>query len=502
VTSISDESAAVGARRAEPLRGHLRRLTSHSVIYGSADVVSQVINLLLTPLYVAILTPEDFGVLAILILFAAVAKIVFRMGLEAGFFRIYYDMRTIAERQALAGTVVIFTTVAGGVLLSGLIIGAPTLAMLLFGENQPHLAAYAILAATDVYIGSFLFIPLSLLRIQDRPGRFALFNGARNLVNTALKVGLLIGGWSVAGVLASDVVATAALALALTPVLGRHSRLTFAWKHLRVALAFGLPKAPHGILVQILNLADRRILGAFHGLSTTGLYDKGYALGAGVKFILSAFEPAWQPFVYSQIARREAPHVFARVATYIWAVFIAGSLAVAVFGRELLIAFTFTNPVFWVAAPIVPLIACAYLLHGAFLLTSIGISIEKKARFYPLITAVSAAINLSANFTLIPRWGMMGAAWATVISYGVMAALGCWISHRLYPIPFEWGRWLKLIASAAIVFALSRMAPQGFVMALAVKAIILGTFPMFLFGIGFLQENERQYLVRRFLRRR
>jgi O-antigen/teichoic acid export membrane protein len=485
-----------------PLRGHLRQLTSHSAIYGSADVVSQVVNLLLTPLYVAILTPEDFGILAILILFAAVAKIVFRMGLEAGFFRIYYDMRTTAERQALAGTIVIFTTTAGGVLLSGLIIGAPAIALSLFGEIQPHLAAYAILAATDVYLGSFLFIPLSLLRIQERPARFALLVGARNVLNTALKVALVIGGWGVAGVLASDVAATAALALVLTPILGQHARLALTWKHLRTALAFGLPKAPHGVLVQILNLADRRILGAFHGLSTTGLYDKGYALGAGVKFILSAFEPAWQPFVYSQIARREAPHVFARVATYIWAAFIAASLVVAVFGRELLIAFTFTNPAFWVAAPIVPAIACAYLLHGAFLLTSIGISIEKKARFYPLITAVSAAVNLSVNFALIPRWGMMGAAWATVVSYGVMAAFGCWISHRLYPIPFEWSRWLKLTTSAAVVFALSRLAPDGFIASMVAKTMLLATFPMLLFCLGFLGEDERRYLARRFVRRR
>ncbi|MBN2370697.1 MAG: oligosaccharide flippase family protein, partial [Vicinamibacteria bacterium] len=421
-------------KRGFDLLGYLRRLTSHAVIYGSADVVSQVLNLLLTPLYVAILTLEDFGIIAILGLFSAVAKIVFRMGLDAGFFRIYYDMRTTADRKALAGSIVVFTAAAGGVLLIGLVIGAPTLAALLFDESQPRLAAYAILVATDVYLGSFLFVPLSLLRIHNRPGRFALLVGARNVVNTALKVALLVSGWGVAGVLASDVFATAALALALTPILGRESRLAMTWKHLRAALAFGLPKAPHGVLIQILNLADRRILIAFHGLSTTGLYDKGYALGAGVKFILSAFEPAWQPFVYSQITRREAPHVFARVATYIWSAFVVVSLAVAVFGRELLVAFTFTNPDFWLAAPIIPLVACAYLLHGAFLLTSIGISIEKKARFYPLITAVSAAVNLSVNFALIPRWGIMGAAWATVVSYGAMAAFGCWISNRLYPI--------------------------------------------------------------------
>jgi hypothetical protein len=73
---------------------------------------------------------------------------------------------------------------------------------------------------------------------------------------------------------------------------------------------------------------------------------------------------------------------------------------------------------------VVPVVALAYLLHGVFLLTSIGIGIDRRARYYPLITAVAAAVNIGANFAWIPRHGMMGAAWATVASYAVMAALG------------------------------------------------------------------------------
>jgi hypothetical protein len=89
-------------------------------------------------------------------------------------------------------------------------------------------------------------------------------------------------------------------------------------------------------------------------------------------------------------------------------------------------------------------VACAYLLHGVFLLTSVGIGVSKRARYYPMITAVVAVVNVAANFLLIPRFGMMGAAWATLASYAVMAAMGAVISQRLFPIPFERGRLLLL----------------------------------------------------------
>src|SRR6185436_21086414 len=102
----------------------------------------------------------------------------------------------------------------------------------------------------------------------------------------------------------------------------------------------------------------------------------------------------------------DAPLTLARTVTYAWAAFVTLGLVLAVFGRELLMALTFTNPAFWVGAPVVPVVTLAYLLHGAFLLTSIGIGISKDTRYYPLITASAMATNLLANLALVPRYGM------------------------------------------------------------------------------------------------
>src|SRR5688572_32770113 len=39
---------------------------------------------------------------------------------------------------------------------------------------------------------------------------------------------------------------------------------------LAAVMAFGLPKAPHGVMIQLLNFADRKILEHFHGLALVG----------------------------------------------------------------------------------------------------------------------------------------------------------------------------------------------------------------------------------------
>jgi O-antigen/teichoic acid export membrane protein len=434
-------------------------------------------------------------VLAVLFLFSAVAKLVFRLGLDAGFFRLYYDLEQDEERRAFSFTVAGFAALAGTLLFGLVALASSPLAVFLIGGESSGASRLVILAAADVYLGTFAFVPLALLRIQDRPRLFATLIAGRNLVNTVLKVILVVGGGGVTGVLVSDVAATGLLSLALLPVLAGNASPALRPALLYEALRFGLPKAPHGLMIQLLNLADRRILASFRDLATVGIYDKGYVLGAGVKFATSAFEPAWQPFIYGLVGKPDAAATLARIATYAWAGFVTLGLVVAVFGRELLMALTFTNPAFWAGAPVVPVVALAYLLHGAFLLTSIGIGISKDTRYYPLITTAAAITNLVANFTLIPPFGMMGAAWATVLAYAVMAASGFALSRRLYPIPFEAGRLARISAAALVAFALSRLAPDALLPALAAKAGALATFPVMLSLTGFLSEAERRWLA-------
>jgi O-antigen/teichoic acid export membrane protein len=421
-----------------------------------------------------------------------VAKIVFRLGLDSGFFRVHYDLDTEAERRRLAGTVALFAAAVGTVFFVGTVLGAGTLTRLVLGTDAPGLRRLLVLTAADVWLGTFAFVPLALLRIQDRPGLFSALAVFRHTVNIVLKVVLVVKGMGLAGVLWSDAIATGLFSLVLLPILLRHATLAWSSPLLRAALGFGAPKVPHGILVQALNLADRKILDLFVSRAEVGIYQLGYTFGGTVKFALSAFEPAWQPFVYSQARSPEAPALLARIITYAFAAFLTVSLAVAVLGGDVLVLMTPRNPAFWSGAAIVPVVALAYAFHGVFLLGSIGIGIEKRARYYPMITAAAAVTNVAFNFLLIPRWGILGAAWATVLSYALMAALGVFLSHGLYPVPFETRRLAVLVAAAGLVFALSLLAPAARLPGLAVKVALVAAFPALVVGAGLVETRPRR----------
>jgi O-antigen/teichoic acid export membrane protein len=316
------------------------------------------------------------------------------------------------------------------------------------------------LVAMDLLASSFVFVPFALLRIEGKASIFSTYSLIRHAANTVLKVILVMMGLGVTGALISDVAGSVLLALLLFVELKKRAVMAFDWAPLREALRFGLPKVPHGILVQTLNLADRRILESFVSLAEVGVYQVGNTFAAAMKFPLSAFEPAWQPFVFEHAKKENGRREIALVATRMSIAFITAALGLALILPDLL-RLVSRNREYHAGAPIVPVMILAYLFQGFFLLASVGITIAKEARYYPMITAASAALNIGLNLWLIPHYGILASAWATVAGYALMAFLGVAISSRLYPIPIRWARVLGAFLAGVAFFLLGTLAGPG-----------------------------------------
>lgn len=480
------------------IRAELNKLIQHGVIYGASDVIPYVINFFLIPVFTSYLSETDYGALGILLLFGVMTKIFFRMGLDSGFFRIYYDLPTERDKKILATTLFATAfTVSATLFLGCALFSAPLGRLLLGGEiGASPVRTWILLVAGDTLLNTFAFVPMNLFRIQGRPKAFTVMTLLRSLFNIGLKLALVVGGFGVSGVLTADVAASALFVVALLPTLVRNLAPSFSWSMLGEAAAFGLPKVPHGLAHQILNLSDRKLIEIYASLAATGLYHVGYVMGTGIKFYLSAFELAWGPFVYAQIAKQDAPRTLARIATYAFAALMGLSLLNAIFGRELLFVMT-TNPSFHTAYPIIPVIVLAYTLQGVFALTSIGIGIKKKTHYLPILTVSAAVLNVVLNILWIPRYGILGAAWSTVLGYGLMATAGAYLGNKHYPIPFEWGRWLRVVLAAGIAYALGSLAPLALWPALGVKTLASLSFPVALYFLGFFRDEEIDWLKAR-----
>ena len=459
----------------------LKRLSRLSLAYGTADVLAQGINLLLLPVYTSFLTPADYGALALLLLLSTFLKILFRAGLDSGFMRIHYDLKDALSKARFAGTVALFSAGLATLGFAAFWAFSPLASLALF--DSPEQTLWVRLVAFDLLASSFAFVPLTLLRIEERAALFSTYSLIRHAINTVLKVVLLTLGFGVTGALVSDAVASVVLSLCLLLELKPRARWAFDWPPLRAALRFGLPKVPHGLLVQTLNLADRRILGAFVPRAEIGIYHMGSSFASAMKFPLSAFEPAWQPFVFDTARREQGARDIGLVATRMCLVFVGVALTLSLTLPDLL-RLVIQSPAYHSAAPVIPILVLASLFQGFFLLSSVGISIAKEARYYPLITAASAGLNVGLNLWLVPRYGILAASWATVAGYALMAVLGATISRRLYPIPVQWWRIAGAVAAGAVFFLVGTLLDHHLLGVMTRVGLALG-FDVFVWGFIF-----------------
>jgi O-antigen/teichoic acid export membrane protein len=475
----------------------IRELAQNLAIYGLGDVAISVINLLLLPVYVRYLSPEDYGALALLGSVEVVSKIFFRWGLDGSFMRFFYEYEEAAARQRLASTIFFFLLVVNGILLAVSLLLAPILAGALF-DGSPHLRALQLTLLNTFAIG-FTFFPFHLLRMEKRAAQFSALTLARSVATLILRIVLVVAsGFGVLGVVLADTVVTALLMLALIrwfrPLIGA----VFSRSMLREALRFGLPRVPHAAAQQVIAVGDKFILTAFRPLAEVGVYSIGVGFGLTQKLFLSAFEYAWAPFYYEHARDPQAVRLFSSMTTYGLAVLALLTAGLSAIGGDLLAAATQEQAVHYVAAAdVVTWTAVGVFFQGAYLLTSIGLNITKNTQYYPVATVAAAAGNIGLNFLLVPRFGMMGAAWANAAAYALQALLAYSFSQRFFPVRYETRRIVLLVLAAAIACFSARALPSMYPIA---GVLVRGTTVVLVYvGLlaltGFFKPEELQALA-------
>jgi O-antigen/teichoic acid export membrane protein len=151
-----------------------------------------------------------------------------------------------------------------------------------------------------------------------------------------------------------------------------------------------------------------------------------------------------------------APEIFARVTT---AFTVAGSfvaLGAAAFATD--IVRILLTPEFEPARHVVPFSAFAAVLYGVYTLAGTGLNVEGRTTWIATIFAAAAALNVGLNLVLIPNFGFMGAAYATIAGYVFLALATGAMSDRYYRIPWQLG---PVIGTLAVGFGLGLAALQG-----------------------------------------
>jgi O-antigen/teichoic acid export membrane protein len=470
------------------LGAQLRRLASQSLVYGLGGLVSRILAVLLLPLYTRYLSPADYGQVETLVALTTVLAIVLRMGIASAFFRFWFDAKTPAEHRTVLRTSFWFTMAMATAGLAVLVALAGPVSDLLFGTDAA--ADLVIASGVALWAGMNYEQLTSVFRVEQRPSAFV----AASLANVVLTIGatvtlVVVFEQGPLGVIVGNFTGTLLVYLALLGFRREQLGLELSRPLLREMNRFGLPLVPSALFLWATNFSDRFFLVSLTDTTEVGLYSVGVRIASAMVLLLTAFRMAWPAFAYSIEDDGEARRTYAFVLSYLVAIASWAALGLAVLSPWL---------VAWLAAPsfaessrvVGPLAFAAVALAG-YVVVVIGIGRTKRTRFNWVVTGAGAAVNVALNLALIPRYGMMGAAVATIGAYVVMFAGIAWWSQRVYPVPYQWRRVATAVGAALALAAAAKALDLG----LALSVLVVLVYPAVVAVLGFSLPAERRALV-------
>lgn len=215
-------------------------------------------------------------------------------------------------------------------------------------------------------------------------------------------------------------------------------------------LRYGFPLILLAFVTPVLTWSDRFFLKFFQiPLEDIGVYSIAYKFGMIINvFLVVPLQRGWGPMMY-RLGVKEESRQYHRDVMFYFAV--AGSfflLVISLFSKTVLSSVATEDYV--KGAFVIPIVASAYLINGFRQFFSAGAALRDKTPRLALAAAMAIGINVVLNYVLVGRYGIAGAAWATLISYVTLVAFVYLASQRLAQI--DW-RWDGLFRLALVVLA-------------------------------------------------
>jgi O-antigen/teichoic acid export membrane protein len=461
----------------------------HTIVYGIGSLATKAISFLLLPLYTYYLRPADYGALEVLDLTMSLLGMLLNMGVMAAVLRFYAAAKSDHEKRQIVGSAFLAMAVTGGCLWGAGFVSARQVAPLLFGPTIP-------LVDIGLCFGSFLLnyvttVPYTYIRAKEASGTLVLVDVVTTAVTMALTVYCVAFlKWSLYGVFWSAFVVGCVRAPLLIGWMIRDIGIGLNWGVLRKMAAFGAPLVFSNLAMFILNFSDRFFLQRLRSLDVVGVYAAGYKFGFLLNFVfIQSFNMMWQARMY--IIQRQPDHekTFAQVLALYFSVLGFAALGLSLFGGD--IVRLMVDRHYSGAQRVIPVVSLAYvcLAIGSFL--QLGMFLSGKTGMIGALCAVAAILSIGLNYLLISFYGMLGAAWATVAGFALLAVGSYYCSQRVCPMNLKVGRVLKGLVMGIALYSVSlALGNSGVWIAFAGKLVLFVSFPVTLWMTRVLSNEE------------
>ena len=282
-------------------------------------------------------------------------------------------------------------------------------------------------------------IHLTVLLNEKRAYTFGAFEITNTFLNVSITIVLLTYfnfGWlsQVVGMLSATII----LSVIGTLYLFKREYLSFVFKKTESLniLRLSIPLIPHVLGATVIAVSDRLFIESMVGLEAVAIYSLGYSFGMIVYLFIDALIKAWTPWFYKQLTEptyEKKARIVKFTYVYLIMIFVIAYLISLI--SEFILPFV-VNERYIDSAQYIWWISLGYAVHGVYRIFYLYLVHISKTSFLAFSTFVAAIINILLNYFLIPKYGALGAAYATIIAFSISALLVFEYQRRNYSMPW------------------------------------------------------------------
>lgn len=433
----------------------------------AGNVLSLFLGLVTFPLLTRVLTKEEYGTLGLITTTMMLMVALGKAGLSDGVIRFYKKSVSNKHEEIVFNSTVFFQGISQSVVAVFIYVFGVLIVNEIWGMKNEQLSCFMIMTIA-LFVRPIIIVILNIMRVNGKTIYINIVGVVNRLLSVFMSLCLLIfyvknvSGYFV-GIVGADFVVAVVLLIWLV------SNYKLQWSKISPRLGgdlvnFGWPLLMSELSYLLISYADRYMIAAYWGNNAVGEYSAGYNLAnyiSGViTFALSfAIIPTYVEIFTTE--GREGTELFLEKSMgYLLILIIPicfGYYAIADDLFSILTSEKYVN-----AARFSPIILVGTFALGLNSVLYAGLYLHNKSIVILAITAGAVLVNIGLNVMFLPKFGVMGAALATLFTCILMNMTTALCSFRYITIRINYLLVVRyIVVSICMVFAIRYISTSG-----------------------------------------
>lgn len=443
-------------------------LFKNTGIIAIGQISTKVVNFFLLPLYTAILSTEEYGLVDLLTTYSAVIIVIVGLQMNQAVFRFLVTCRDDEDKKREVISTITFTTIIVCTIYAGV-----------FAVIQPFInleckwfLLWYVIAALFLQTASGIARGLGY-NANYAAGNFisasmALVLNVLFIAVLRLGVGMMLTAYIIGPIAGS------LFQLWKTKIYRYISIKAYNRSELKTVLQYSIPLIPNELSWSIIHASDRMVVSAVLSVAANGLVAVASKFSTIYTTAFSIFNTSWTEQVILHYkdkgGAKYISDMFEEMVTFF------GCLAIGIVAIMPFIFNILVNKKFDAAFNLIPFYMMAVFFNAIIGMISAIYLIENETKLIAISTMVAAAINLLVDIAFIKIIGVYAAPISSICGY---ATISFWrlydINKRHCKIAMPLKKVIALLALSGITFA-GYFSRKKFVQIAVLFLVVVGAY--------------------------